>query len=440
MSKSNSTMGDWQDINTDSGEFLEDDFTEDEYISEEEGSDAGFFENDEFVPEEEISYDVYGDTNGEFSEEEMGEIEYEDVDLYNVDYRGDEEYESDDEDDDSAVGGMGNIMDKIIAFTGVAVLILALVTVGFFLVNKNARQEAADFAGVGSQIDTIQMIGEQGIAAVTDALLERIASEENFEYEDDGFGDYDENEYERDVTVVLNMTSIQKDLKIKFVSKKSGKLVPNVPFAVSVKAPDGKTSIWSDDDMDGIIYKKNITPGNYEVEMDALTDSKYDKYTLTTGRQSVVVKKDISYQKVDVENEVKKESEIDAKKEDTAKNETVVESELKDTVAWVDSKVITSTYVEVPKSTITDPITIQVVKKAFMRMTLNPTCTISGEKTVEAGKTLQLRAIAATGDDTIVVENWTYKWTSSDTGKATVEESTGKVTGVAAGKIGRAHV
>ena len=75
MSKSNSTMGDWQDINTDSGEFVEDDFKEDEYISEEEGSDAGFFENDEFVPEEELSYDVYGDTNGEFSEEEMGEIE-----------------------------------------------------------------------------------------------------------------------------------------------------------------------------------------------------------------------------------------------------------------------------------------------------------------------------------------------------------------------------
>lgn len=70
------------------------------------------------------------------------------------------------------------------------------------------------------------------------------------------------------------------------------------------------------------------------------------------------VKKEIVYEKVDVANEVKKESEVNVAQEDTRKNETVVESTLKDTVTWVESKVISATYNEVARSTIPDPATL----------------------------------------------------------------------------------
>ena len=49
--------------------------------------------------------------------------------------------------------------------------------------------------------------------------------------------------------------------------------------------------------MDGIIYKKGITPGNYSVAVNALTDDKYKDYVLPTAAQKVEVKKDIAYKK-----------------------------------------------------------------------------------------------------------------------------------------------
>ena len=92
--------------------------------------------------------------------------------------------------------------------------------------------------------------------------------------------------------------------------------------------------------------------------MEALTDEKYADYILSMDTQSVEVRKEIDYKKVDVSNEVKQESEINAKKEDTKKNEVVVESSLQDTVAWVESKVVATAYDAVDKSTIPDPMTL----------------------------------------------------------------------------------
>ena len=108
--------------------------------------------------------------------------------------------------------------------------------------------------------------------------------------------------------------------------------------------------------------------------MEALTDTKYQDYSISTDTKSVEVKKDIAYQKVDVANEVKKESEVNAKKEDTKKNETKVESSLTDTVAWVESKIIEATYSEVAKSSVPSPLTL-VLNKNFMRMSAVGTVT-----------------------------------------------------------------
>lgn len=259
-----------------------------------------------------------------------------------------------------------DIMDRIMVGTGVGVLILAIVTVSVFLGTRTVEKQVSDFANVGTQLNGIETIGERGLLAVADAELAKLAAASMVDT-DEPRGDYDESGYERNVTVELNFTSIQKDLKIKFVNKRTGKLVPNVPFSVTVTDPDNKSQIWSDDDMDGIIYKTDIKPGTYKVAMEELSDSRYKDYIISTTSQSVEVKKDISYNKVDVANEVKTESEINASKEDTGKNDTVVESVLEDTVKWVASNKTPATYNEVQKNTIPDPMTL-ALNKSFMRM------------------------------------------------------------------------
>ncbi len=263
-------------------------------------------------------------------------------------------------------------MDRIMVGTGVGVLILAIVTVSIFLGTRTLEKQVSDFASVGTQLNGIETIGEQGLLAVADAEMAKLTAASIVDKDtDDQGGEYNESGYEREVKVDLNFTSIQKDLKIKFVNKRTGKLVPNVPFSVTVTDPDNKSQIWSDDDMDGIIYKTDIKPGTYKVAMEELTDSRYKDYIISTTSQNVEVKKDISYNKVDVSNEVKTESEINASKEDTKKNETAVESALEDTVKWVASNKIPASYNEVQKNTIPDPMTLAALNKSFLRMSEN---------------------------------------------------------------------
>ncbi len=248
-------------------------------------------------------------------------------------------------------------MDKVVTTTGILVLVLALATGAVYVSARAIDKEVASFDTVGSQLDNITVIGEHGLTAVADAELARISAANAIEEEEDN-KDYEEGEYTKEVSVSLNMTSIEKDLKIKFVNSKTNRLVPNVPFSVTVTTPDGKTEVWSDDDMDGIIYKAGITPGNYSVSMNSLTDEKYADYKLPDAAQKVTVKKEIAYEKVEVADEIKKESEIDAKKEDTKENETAVESVLQDTVGWVESTqtVVNSGWTAVPKNQVPDPL------------------------------------------------------------------------------------
>jgi len=272
----------------------------------------------------------------------------------------------------AGVGRMGT-MDRVILCTGVGVLVLALITGSLYVSARMVEKQVDAFASVGSQLDGIDLIGEHGLVAVADAELARkeaaeaaAAAEAAEREQQENVKDYNEAEYDRNVTVSLSLTSVQKDLKIKFINQSSGKLIPNVPFAVTVTDPSGKSVIWSDDDMDGIIYKKDITPGSYTVAMEVLTDEKYVDYEISTEAQKVEVKKDIAYRQVDVSNEIKKESEINAAKEDTKQNVTVVESVLQDTVEWAESRTIEATYSEVSKSTIPDPATLALGRMAGM--------------------------------------------------------------------------
>ncbi len=253
---------------------------------------------------------------------------------------------------------MGSI-DRIVAVTGVVVLIIALITGGIYVSARMVDKQMEEFVKVGTQLEDIELIGEKGLMAVEDAQLAKLEAAKLIEEEEkEKLPEYNEMEYSNLASVELDMVSIQKDLKIKFTNKETDKLIPNVPFSVTATDPDGKVINWKDDDMDGIIYKKGITPGNYKISVDALTDSKYKDYLLPAGTQSIEVKKDIAYEKVDVKNEIKSESQVNVAKEDTKKKETVVESALEDTTKWLESTVTDNTYIEIMKNTIPDPNTL----------------------------------------------------------------------------------
>lgn len=386
----------------DGGEYYAD---EEEYTGEADGEE--YYAEEEYT-EEDGGEEYYAEEE-EYTEEDGGEQYYADEEEYTGEtdggeyYAGEEEYTEEDDGeeyyaDEEAPVDRGparkkqnrkkaglltkflnmSTMDRIMVATGAAVLILAGVTASVYVSARTVDNQVSEFVSVGTQLDGISMIGEQGLLAVADAQMARIAAANAVEEEPEEQTDYNEAEYTNGGTVELELISVQKDLKIKFNNKKSGKLVSNVPFSVTITDPNGKTETWTDDDMDGIIYKKGITPGNYTVAVNALTDEKYKDYTLPTGTQKAEVKKDIAYKKVDVSNEIKKESEINAAKEDTKKNETVVESTLQDTVQWVASTSTANTYVEVSKDTITNPETL-VYSGNFLRMaeaevpTVNPT-------------------------------------------------------------------
>ena len=375
---------DW-DEEQEGEEYYADD---EEYTGEEDGEE--YYADDEEYTGEEDGEEYYADDEEYTGEDEDGEEYYADEEeLY------DEESGYEYEDDVKASKKQGkkkfaaiwskflnmSAMDRIMAATGVAVLILAIVTGSVYASARMVDNQVSEFVSVGTQLDGIHMIGEQGLLAVADATVAKIAAANAVDEDYEDQKEYDEAEYTNGGTVELELVSVQKDLKIKFTNKKSGKLISNVPFAVTITDPKGKTATWSDDDMDGIIYKKGITPGNYTVAVNALTDEKYKDYTLPTGTQKVEVKKDIAYKKVDVSNEIKKESEINAAKEDTMKNDTVVESVLEDTVQWVESKKLPPSYREVGKDKITNPETV-AYSGNFLRMAaIEPTAAPTAEPT-----------------------------------------------------------
>ena len=390
---------DW-DEEEEGEEYYADD---EEYTGEEDGEEY-YADDEEYTGEDGEEY--YADDE-EYTGEEDGEEYYADDEEYTGEDEDGEEYYADEEelydeesgyeyeDDVKASKKQGkkkfaaiwskflnmSAMDRIMAATGVAVLILAIVTGSVYASARMVDNQVSEFVSVGTQLDGIHMIGEQGLLAVADATVAKIAAANAVDEDYEDQKEYDEAEYTNGGTVELELVSVQKDLKIKFTNKKSGKLISNVPFAVTITDPKGKTETWSDDDMDGIIYKKGITPGNYTVAVNALTDEKYKDYTLPTGTQKVEVKKDIAYKKVDVSNEIKKESEINAAKEDTMKNDTVVESVLEDTVQWVESKTLPPSYREVGKDKITNPETV-AYSGNFLRMAaIEPTATPTAEPT-----------------------------------------------------------
>ena len=267
-------------------------------------------------------------------------------------------------------------LDGLIAAVGIVVIVGLVGFIGwFYFSHKDPVNPQNQFADIGTQLQSIDIIGGKGIAAVANAemakLVQIVPEETEVSPEPQESSEYNEKSYANTVAVAMSLTSVQKDLKIKFSNRETSKLVGNVRFVAEITKPDGTTEEWVDSDMDGIIYEKGIEAGKYSVYIKALTDEKYNNYILPSTAQTINVKKNIEYSKVDVSGEGKKESEINTNKEDTKKNETTMEGALTDTVAWVASSTTGNTYTEVLKSSIPDPLTRPItVAKSFMRTSM----------------------------------------------------------------------
>ena len=435
-------------------EYYESEETEDDieyYESEEQEDDIEYYELEE--SEEEIEY--YESENGEIAEyyeselpeeEEYYEVEDEeyyeaeseeyDEEYYEMDEYGDENEYYYEEDGRNGYGN-GNVisriisflsnmsgMDRLIAATGALVLVFALVAGSMFVSAKVGESQVAVFAELGTELDDVEIIGESGLIALADSKLAKqeaaALAEAEEETEEVAVGEID---------VVMNLSSIQQDLKIKFINKKSSKLIASVPFEVEITDADKKTYTLIDEDMDGIIYQKGIVPGEYKVTMQKL-EEKYAEYNISTDTQKVTVKDKIEYKKVDVEDEIKSEAEVNAAVEDTKVQEQV-ESSNTDTVAFVESTKteIGEGYKEINKATITDPSTTARLQTGDFRKLSNiATNTVIIKKGESTAVTTSL-----TGDF--------ITWLSADENIAVIDgNQTGKTNTISAKTVGTAVV
>lgn len=250
-------------------------------------------------------------------------------------------------------------MDRIVGITGILVCLFAAVTFLFVLSDRSMTRQVDAFAEVGEDLEQIAVADESVFLAVADNLVARqqaaaaVVENETAEEETEPT-EYNEKDDSSDIEVELKMTSVERDLKIKLVNKKSGKLIPHVPFEVEIKGPTS-TITRVDEDKDGIIYLTDLKGGNFKVRVIGPKD--VEGYILPEVGATITVKNEIEYKKIDVEEEIKAESEINAAVEDT-QIKAEVESVITDTVEWVESTktpVGGDEYVEVKKSDIPDP-------------------------------------------------------------------------------------
>lgn len=220
-------------------------------------------------------------------------------------------------------------MDAVVAFTGLLVLVVAVLTTGIYLSSAEVAKQKEAIAAVGKKLEQVGTAGEEILSAVA---RQREEAEDARDVSEAAPMEYEEKELKTDMDLALKMTSVEKDLKIKFTNRETGKLVGNQAFTVSISGPVSKTA--SDDDKDGILYLADMTPGDYTVTVTGPDTVDGGRAAGVSG--NVTIKDKIVYEQIDVADEVKKESEINASKEDTAVHEQAPVAP-KDTVEWVES-------------------------------------------------------------------------------------------------------
>ena len=390
-------------------EYYEDDYSEDNYSEYED--DGDYYEEDEDYDSEyntasfdtaslevlshldydtasiDFEYDAYHEERDvesyedEYSEEpeESYEDEYADEseDTYEDEYT-DEAEESDRLEDDEYVDlddshdlrfdsprktGKGL---KIALITAASILLASL---GVYFIKDRIQTKPSGAAGIeyittpdgitipysealagsGSELAGIEMIGGNGLVSALNVRKEgRITTEPIADSHD-----YGEAEIITRTSVSIELITVKSDLKIRFINNETGKLIPNVAFKVTVTDPSGKALTWTDDDLDGIIYKSSISEGKYTVHVEQIEGDTYQGYTWPSDK-SVTVKNTIEYAVVDVQGEVKDATQVNENAEDTASRGDTDQQDMTDTTENVASGE-SNDYSEISKDTITDP-------------------------------------------------------------------------------------
>lgn len=339
-------------------------------------------------------YEEDYDEGEEYFEEDYNADEYcEDDDI--EDYSDSDEYYEDDEyiedgcEDNRShkrgfiafVAHMSSI-DRVVAIFGFFIIIIAAVTGTLYVNAKTTSKQVEAFAEIGADIEGIALIGESGLIAVSDAesarLSQMMAQEPPVE---------EVEEEDKTIEVGMNITSIQSDIKIKFVNKETNKLIAGVPFEVEVTGSKSKLFVLKDDDKDGIIYQTGVDADTYTVKAAALKGEEYADYKFSSQSETIKVTDTIAYKKVDVAAEIKSESEVNAAAEDTAK-QTETESTLTDTVEWVESTRTEiesdENYKEIKKSDIPDPSSVSRAA-VFMKFSEAPSGSETQTQTPDTG-------------------------------------------------------
>ena len=291
-------------------------------------------------------------------------------------------------------------MDAVIGLTGVLAAAILVFVLVFWSDNNNKVKDLGEFTSIGMQLSELDTIGQNGINRIVatggeDVVVEAVVPSE-------------EEEEAITVMVSVSFVSIERDLKIKFTDKTTGKLLEGVAFELKVVTPSNETLTWIDEDKDGMIYKEGLKGGVYMITIQSVGEFKFP-----SDATKVMVKDKISYQVINVLDEIKTEDEINVAVEDTQNTGNIEQEELlKDTIEWVPSEKEVSDgadgYVLVEKTTITDPMTLVEASIGGFRKV----ATIAeGAVTLEVGatKTIQLGG----SEEPDKYSKYEYVWSAS---------------------------
>jgi len=336
------------------------------YYESEDEEDDGYYAADD---EEDDRY--YEEDDRYYEEDDRYYGTDDDDDLYfEMDEEEDEYYGIDDDDayyEENIFARFGRFItgmsaiDCVVAAFGIFILVAAVAIGAIYFSARGVSEQVEAFSEVGTEIQDINIIGESGLIAVADAESARMSQMMGLETEMEAEGQNEIKPHGDQIEIGIHLTSIQSDIKIKFVNKETNKLIGSVPFEVEITG-NGKTFSLKDDDKDGMIYQTGISAGTYTVKVTALSGEGYEKYRFPTQEETIKVTDTISYKKVEVADEIKTEAEVNVAAEDTAQQNTVVESALKDTVEWVEStkteENADSNYEEIKRENVPDPVTL----------------------------------------------------------------------------------
>lgn len=188
-----------------------------------------------------------------------------------------------------------------------AVFAVLLILSAVAAINLRREQKAAERAAMReNEAAAVQDAAESG-APGTEAEIDYSAF-----LGDVTFFDKDQSEYEKFLQqtgkkLTLFATSIEKDLRVQVLDE-MGTLVTGKELYITLNGEE-----YKDLDQDGVIYVGDLSPGEYEVALEAFEDYKVPSTPLT-----IHVKDKVEYTPIDdISLLIHTEDEIDPEKEDT---------------------------------------------------------------------------------------------------------------------------